>query len=30
MTTNDLLEKLHKDVLAIIEAAREFESLPEA
>jgi hypothetical protein len=30
MTTNDILEKLHKDVLAIIEAAREFESLPEA
>ena len=30
MTTTDLLGKLHKDVLAIIEAAREFESLPES
>jgi len=30
MTSNDLLGKLRKDLLAIIDAAREFESLPES
>ena len=30
MTSNDLLGKLRKDVLAIIDAANEFESLPES
>jgi hypothetical protein len=28
MNSNDLLGKLHNDVLAIIDAAKEFESLP--
>jgi len=30
MKSNDLLNKLHKDVLAIIGTAKEFETLPES
>jgi hypothetical protein len=30
MSSNDLLRKLHNDVLAIVDAAKEFESLPES